>query len=87
MCTAEFRHQMGPDGHVLTFPINSGKVLNLVAFRTDPNDWSDFNKLTKPATRESVLRDFEGWGPNVTELLKLTRPDLDCVRYTLHVRD
>ncbi|KIW64865.1 hypothetical protein PV04_07170 [Phialophora macrospora] len=68
---------MGPDGHVLTFPVNHGKTLNIVAFRTTPDDWPDFNRLTRPAKRDDALRDFAEYGSNVIKLLKLTKPDLD----------
>lgn len=70
---------MGPDGHVLTFPVNHGKTLNIVAFRTTPDDWPDPQRLTRPAKREDALRDFQGYGSNVTKLLNLTKPDLDIV--------
>lgn len=69
---------MGPGSHVLTFPVNHGEVLNIVAFHTNSEDWPDYNKLTRPAKREDALRDFEGYGPNVTALLKLTKAELDC---------
>ncbi|KAH6656041.1 hypothetical protein BKA67DRAFT_516187 [Truncatella angustata] len=68
---------MGPDGHVLTFPVNGGKQLNIVAFRTTTDDWPDYEHLTRPAKREDALRDFEGFGHNVISLLKLTNEDLD----------
>ncbi|KAL6243946.1 hypothetical protein RBB50_009380 [Rhinocladiella similis] len=68
---------MGPGGHVLTFPVNHGETLNIVAFRTTPEEWPDFNKLTRPAKREDALRDFAEYGSNVINLLKLTNPDLD----------
>lgn len=64
---------------MLTFNVAGGKTMNIVAFRTDPNDWPDHTRLTKSAKREQALKDFEGWGSDVTELLKLTKPDLDVV--------
>lgn len=30
---------MGPNNHVLTFPVNHGKTLNIVAFHTSEADW------------------------------------------------
>ncbi|KAK5943263.1 hypothetical protein PMZ80_004270 [Knufia obscura] len=69
---------MGPGGHVLTFPVNHGEILNIVAFKTNEDDWPDYQRLTRPAKREDALKDFEGYGPNVIALLKLTKPDLDC---------
>ncbi|KAI9040779.1 FAD/NAD(P)-binding domain-containing protein [Aspergillus affinis] len=67
---------MGPGGHMLTFPVNQGKTLNIVAFHTSPEPWADYPRLTRDGTREEVLRDFEGYGPNVINLLKLTDPKL-----------
>lgn len=70
---------MGPNGHVLTFPVAGGKSLNIVAFRTTEDDWPDFERLTRPAKQEDALRDFKGYGHNVTSLLKLTNKELDVV--------
>lgn len=71
--------QMGPDGHMLTFPANHGQTLNIVAFRTTSYEWSDSQRLTRSATREEALRGHEGYGRNVINLLKLTEPHLDVV--------
>lgn len=70
---------MGPDGHVLTFQVNHGEKLNIVAFRTDPNEWSDPNKMTKTAHRQDALDDFEGYNSLVRNLLKLTEETLSVV--------
>lgn len=70
---------MGRGSHVLTFPVNHGKTLNVVAFHTSSEDWPDSARLTRPSTRENALHDFEGFGANVTALLKLTKPELDIV--------
>ena len=71
--------KMGVDGHVLTFPVNSGRTANVVAFRTTSDDWLDYPKLTRRATREDALRDFASFNPTILGLLKLTNPDLDVV--------
>lgn len=68
---------MGTGRHVLTFPVNHGEILNLVAFVTTPNDWPDYSKSTLPAKREEAIRDFQGFGPIVMKLLELIKPDLD----------
>ena len=77
---------MGPSGHMLTFPINHGQIMNVVAFRTTENDWNDSSRLTKPATRKDALRDFDGFGDNVINLLKLAEPELDIVSGSLFIR-
>ncbi|CAK3816224.1 Salicylate hydroxylase [Lecanosticta acicola] len=68
---------MGPGGHMLTFPVNHGKTLNIVAFHTTEDDWPDYTRLTRPATREDALRDFQGYGHDVRSLLQLCQPNLD----------
>ncbi|KAL4869028.1 hypothetical protein BDV12DRAFT_88152 [Aspergillus spectabilis] len=68
---------MGPNNHMLTFPVNVGKTLNIVAFHTTPDSWKEYPRLTREGTREEALRDFAGYGPNVTKLLKLCEPKLN----------
>ncbi|OAA65627.1 salicylate 1-monooxygenase SalA [Niveomyces insectorum RCEF 264] len=68
---------MGPDHHALTFPVNHGQTLNLVAFATTAEDWPSQTQLTLPATRDDALRDFAGFGPNVRGLLQRTSPQLE----------
>jgi salicylate hydroxylase len=70
---------MGPNRHVLTFPISGGTIMNMVAFVTTTEDWPNPEKNVKPGTREDCLRDFDGFGYNVTSLLKLTNEDLSIV--------
>ena len=71
--------EMGPGGHVLTFPISNGKIMNVVAFHTTEKEWKDVNKNTRIATREDALRDFDGYGPDVTKMLQLTTKELNVV--------
>ncbi|UJO19782.1 FAD-dependent monooxygenase orf3 [Fulvia fulva] len=68
---------MGPGGHMLTFPVNHGKTLNIVAFHTTDDEWPDDSHLTRPAKREDALKDFEGYGSDVRNLLELCQPNLD----------
>lgn len=64
---------------MLTFPVNQGKTLNIVAFHTTPDRWADYPRLTRQGTRDEALRDFAGYGPNVINLLKLTDEELSVV--------
>jgi len=70
---------MGKGAHLITFPVDRGRKFNLVAFFTSNEDWSDHNKLTKPAHREDALRDFAAFGSDVQKLLELAEEDLDVV--------
>lgn len=70
---------MGKGNHVLTFPVNHGQVMNVVAFHTTDEPWKDSSKLTAPATRDDALKDFAGFGDPVTKLLSLAKPQLEIV--------
>jgi salicylate hydroxylase len=62
-------HHLGYDGHVLTFPIEKGELMNVVAFRSKPDgEWYD-EEWVKPMKREDMERDFKGWGANVQAIL------------------
>lgn len=68
---------LGPGGHVLTFPIEGGRTVNVVAFRTKGDGvWED-ERWVLPGRREDMLRNFEGWGPSVRSILSLMeKPDV-----------
>lgn len=70
---------MGEGGHVLTFPVRHGEILNIVAFHTSTEPWPNAEKLTAEATREDLLRDFAHFSPEIINLLRLTKPKLDVV--------
>lgn len=70
---------MGKGGHVLTFPVDHGRKLNIVAFRTSPTDWEDYSRTTSFASRQDALKDFAGYGSAVTGLLRLTEEQLKVV--------
>ncbi|VDB99848.1 unnamed protein product [Peniophora sp. CBMAI 1063] len=63
----------GEDKHLITFPIRDNKILNIVAFTTDfsrpmeyegnPQEW------VKDVPQAEMLKDFEGWGPEVQAML------------------
>ncbi|CAK9783594.1 FAD/NAD(P)-binding domain-containing protein [Cutaneotrichosporon oleaginosum] len=65
-----FMH-LGPNGHLLTFPVAHGKTLNVVAFHQDDGEWPDAERLTRQGTRAQALKDFEGWSPAVQALLSM----------------
>lgn len=67
-------HHVGYGGHVLTFPIDHGNTLNVVAFRTKANgSWGKDEPWIQPASKEDMERDFAGWGPHVRALLRIMR--------------
>ncbi|CAG8949645.1 hypothetical protein HYFRA_00007879 [Hymenoscyphus fraxineus] len=70
---------MGHHGHVLTFPIEKGKTMNVVAFRSKEGEWGD-EKWVLPMERWVMLRDYEGWGENVMKILSVSC-DFSLFRY------
>ncbi|KXT11584.1 hypothetical protein AC579_3112 [Pseudocercospora musae] len=68
---------MGPGAHLLSFPVNAGKTLNIVAFKHEESNWPDPERLVRRGTRSSALRDFQSYNQDVVSLLSLCAPDLD----------
>ena len=68
---------LGYHGHILTFPIEKGEVMNVVAFRTKSDGkWED-EKWVLPMRKEDMEGDFKEWGESVKKILRLMeKPDL-----------
>jgi salicylate hydroxylase len=62
---------MGHHGHVLTFPIENGKTMNVVAFRSKEGDWED-ERWVLPMKMEDMYNDFDGWGDKVRNILSVS---------------
>lgn len=62
---------VGRGGHLLMFPINNGKLLNVVAFKdAEGTPWTQ-KQWVIPSSREDLLNDFKGWGEKATKILEL----------------
>jgi len=61
---------LGHHGHVLTFPIEKGKTMNVVAFQNKNGDWED-ERWVLPMKREDMINDFAGWGESVQKILSV----------------
>ena len=68
---------LGPEGHVLTFPVAMGAFLNVVAFITSPEEWPSKDRLTLPASKEDAVRFFANFGPVVTAIMGMLGDKLD----------
>lgn len=73
---------MGPNGHVVTYYVKGGKAVNIVAVR-ETEEWVEESWHTQ-ATVEAMLKDFEGWHPN---LIKLFERVTEVYRWGLFDRD
>lgn len=68
---------LGNHGHVLTFPIEKGQTMNVVAFRTKQDGKWENDNWVLPTDRQKMETDFQSWGPSVKNILSLMqKPDL-----------
>lgn len=63
---------MGRHGHVLTFSIENGETMNVVAFRSKKGGkWED-ERWVLPTKKEDMFNDFTGWGDCVQQILSVS---------------
>lgn len=68
----ETRHMyLGPDAHALTFPVAGGKLLNVVAFVTDTDQWPDSEKFTLPASKADAVKAFASFNSTVKAIIDM----------------
>ncbi|KAI8939684.1 hypothetical protein NX059_003442 [Plenodomus lindquistii] len=66
---------MGYHGHLLTFPIEQGKTMNVVAFSS--RDTWDEEKWVVSTSKEAMEADFAEWGPHVQKIIgAMEKPDV-----------
>ncbi|WP_455924655.1 salicylate 1-monooxygenase [Pseudomonas putida] len=65
---------LGPDAHILTFPVKQGRLINVVAFnsdRTQPEPrWPEGQPWVKATSQADMLQAFAPWGDAVRVLLQ-----------------
>lgn len=68
----------GPGAHALTFPVANNKILNVVAFVTDPEEWAaPDGKFIIPATKAEATKAFADFSPVVRSLMDMLPEELD----------
>ncbi|RMZ70632.1 mannitol 1-phosphate dehydrogenase [Pyrenophora seminiperda CCB06] len=79
---------LGYHGHLLTFPIEHGKTMNVVAF-CSRDTWDD-EKWVVSTSKQTMEAEFDGWGPHVQKIVRaMQKPDVwalfmhpNCETYT-----
>ncbi|KAL4945595.1 hypothetical protein BDV06DRAFT_219131 [Aspergillus oleicola] len=61
----------GPGAHVLHFPVAQQRLMNVVAFVDDDEDWPLDQSMTQPASVEELKSKFSDWGPTVRAVIEL----------------
>ncbi|WP_328636088.1 FAD-dependent monooxygenase [Streptomyces canus] len=59
---------IGPDHHLVHYPVSGGDYVNLVAFA--PAGSSSVESWTATATLGELLDEFDGWDPRLVELIR-----------------
>lgn len=59
---------VGPGGHVITYPLRGGEILNFVGFG-ERADWT-VESWTTRGTKEECAADFRNWHPLVHEIIE-----------------
>ncbi|TGO41849.1 hypothetical protein BHYA_0015g00120 [Botrytis hyacinthi] len=68
---------LGHKSHILTFPIEKGATMNVVAFQTQPDGKWENEKWVIPMKESDMFSDFEGWGKDAKHILSLMeKPDV-----------
>ncbi|RFU26924.1 hypothetical protein B7463_g9431, partial [Scytalidium lignicola] len=60
---------LGHGGHVLTFPVTHGSILNVVAFQS-LDKWED-ERWVKPVEKQKMMDEFSTWSETVKSVLNL----------------
>src|SRR5215475_2200177 len=64
---------LGPNGHVLHYPIRRGELMNLVGI-VERHDWQ-IESWTGEGTSRELANDFRGWHPDVHDIIRnIDRP-------------
>lgn len=65
---------LGLDGHILTFPVKQGRIINVVAFVSDRSEpdpvWPKDTPWVRETTQREMLDAFAGWGDAARILLE-----------------
>ena len=56
----EYCGWLGPNGHVLFYPLRGGELLNIFAGRVSESDWAE-ESWTAPSSVSELLESYAGW--------------------------
>jgi salicylate hydroxylase len=78
----EYSGWIGPTGHIICYPIRSGKIFNIFAGRVS-EQWVEESWVT-PSANEELLAAYEGWNGAMREMLR--KADR-CYKWGIYDRD
>ncbi|EED12123.1 monooxygenase, putative [Talaromyces stipitatus ATCC 10500] len=68
---------IGPNAHLIHYPVAGRKMINATAFVSDPNPWPNDKQMVAPGSREDIETAFAGWNPCVRNVVNLFPKKLD----------
>jgi salicylate hydroxylase len=63
---------LGKDGHVLTYPIDHGAIMNVVAFKNKEDGLWEHDHWVLKRKGDDMRRDFASWGRPVCAVLEVS---------------
>jgi salicylate hydroxylase len=60
---------VGNKGYIMTYPVEHGKFINIAAVRQKGDIVWDNENWIIPSKKDDIMKDFEGWGSNIINLL------------------
>ncbi|KAJ5967193.1 hypothetical protein N7501_003441 [Penicillium viridicatum] len=60
---------MGPDAHIVSFPVNNAQAYNVFIFLHDPEEWHHGHTMTVASSCNAVVEALQGWGPHIKEMV------------------
>ncbi|KAL4768094.1 hypothetical protein BDW60DRAFT_220045 [Aspergillus nidulans var. acristatus] len=70
-------NHVGPNAHLIHYPVANKKMINATAFVSDPNEWPNDRQMVAPGCREDMEKAFTGWSPCVRNVVNLFPEKLD----------
>ncbi|KAL7626108.1 hypothetical protein AAE478_002878 [Parahypoxylon ruwenzoriense] len=61
---------IGPNAHLIHYPVANQTMINATAFVSDPNEWPDDRVTVVPGLRKDLEQVFADWNPCLTALIQ-----------------
>ncbi|KAJ6190001.1 Monooxygenase FAD-binding [Penicillium mononematosum] len=68
---------MGQGAHIMAYPVDNFKSLNVAAFVHDDGEWPQGEKHTVLGSKEDIQKAYSGFGPTVRSLVALLPDELN----------
>lgn len=72
-----FLNHVGPNAHILHYPVANQEWVNIAAFVSDPHAWTADRNVVEAATREDALSSFEGWNDGIRAFIGFLPDKID----------